>query len=193
MPSGGRKVEDPRPIRDKAYMSKSIRKLIVYLSEHGYDRSISSQILTSPTTKDFLSIISFLLTSIDPNFKFLGKFEDEIPSVLKLISYPTTVGRSALTAIGNPTSWPQLLAALSWLTDLLKVRLLHRHRGGLAPQCAMRAPWVTVSPCVALCVGTTCLARCGFAISLSPAMRLRPSRGYAWPCVAPCCGPAPLL
>jgi len=121
MPSGGRKVEDPRPIRDKAYMSKSIRKLIIYLSEHGYDRSISSQILTSPTTKDFLAIISFLLANVDANFKFIGKFEDEIPSVLKLVGYPTTVGRSALTAIGNPTSWPQLLAALSWLTDLLKV------------------------------------------------------------------------
>lgn len=142
MPSGGRKVEDPRPIRDKAYMSKSIRKLIVYLSEHGYDRSISSQILTSPTTKDFLSIISFLLASIDPNFKFLGKFEDEIPAVLKLISYPTTVGRSALTAIGNPTSWPQLLAALSWLTDLLKVR-----RRGLAPQRATRCPAPPHCPC----------------------------------------------
>mgnify|MGYP003684610931 CR=1 FL=1 len=135
MPAGGRKVEDPRPIRDKAYMSKSIRKLIVYLSEHGYDRSISSQILTSPTTKDFLSIISFLLASIDPNFKFVGKFEDEIPAMLKLISYPTTVGRSALTAIGNPTSWPQLLAVLSWLTDLLKVRARFISFPGTADAC----------------------------------------------------------
>jgi hypothetical protein len=170
MPSGGRKVEDPRPIRDKAYMSKSIRKLIVYLSEHGYDRSISSQILTSPTTKDFLSIISFLLASIDPNFKFLGKFEDEIPLVLKLISYPTTVGRSALTAIGNPTSWPQLLAALSWLTDLLKVR------------CCTA---LSARPCAAAYHAPRCAtalladAPCGFfAIHPSLALRLRPSH---WP------------
>uniref|UniRef100_A0A7S3W4X4 Kinetochore protein NDC80 n=1 Tax=Emiliania huxleyi TaxID=2903 RepID=A0A7S3W4X4_EMIHU len=120
MPQGARKVEDPRPLRDKAYMSKSIRKLIVYLSEHGYDRSISSQILTSPTTKDFLAIISFMFANIDPNFKFIGKFEDEIPGVLKLLAYPTSIGRSALTAVGNPTSWPQLLAVLSWLVDLLK-------------------------------------------------------------------------
>ena len=98
MPQGARKVEDPRPLRDKAYMSKSIRKLIVYLSEHGYDRSISSQILTSPTTKDFLAIISFMFANIDPNFKFIGKFEDEIPGVLKLLAYPTSIGRSALTA-----------------------------------------------------------------------------------------------
>ena len=50
-----------------------------------------------------------------------GKFEEEIPTILKLLGYPTTIGRSALTAIGNPMSWPQLLAALTWLTDVLMV------------------------------------------------------------------------
>ena len=117
---GGRKPKDPRNISDKSYMHRSIRKLIHYLAEHGYDRAISPQILTAPTTKDFVHILSFLLRSIDPNFKFAGKYEDELPGVLRSLGYPYNVSKSALQAVGSPHTWPHLLAALSWLVDLLK-------------------------------------------------------------------------
>jgi|TARA_B100000513_G_scaffold44013_1_gene16645 kinetochore protein NDC80 len=117
---GRSKPKDPRQISDKSYMHKSIRKLIHYLSEHGYDRAISPQILNAPTTKDFVHILSFLLRSLDPNFAFVGKYEDELPVILRTLGYPSNVSKSALSAVGSPHTWPHLLAALSWLVDLGK-------------------------------------------------------------------------
>lgn len=120
MPGGGRKQTDPRPVGNKAYTTESIMKLIIYLTEHGYDRAINKKILEAPTNKDFLSIVSFLLRAIDPNFEFKGKFEDELPNVLRLLGYPATVSKSALSAVSVPHRWPQLLAVLTWLVDLAK-------------------------------------------------------------------------
>lgn len=120
MAGGGTRAKDPRNISDKSFMRESIRKLIRYLSEHGYDRAISPQILTAPSTKDFVHILSFLLKSAVPNFKFGAKFEDEVPTVLKTLGYPYNISKGALTAVGSPHSWPHLLAALSWLVDLLR-------------------------------------------------------------------------
>ena len=123
MPSGNaRKPDDPRQIKDKSYMAKSSRKLILFLSEHGYDRAISPQILSAPTTKDFLSIITFQLSCLDPNFKFVNKYEDEIPAYMKLLGYPYTVSKSALSAVGSPHSWPHLLADITELVDPLTSR-----------------------------------------------------------------------
>lgn len=116
----GQRSKDPRQISDKGFMRDSIRKLIQYLSEHGYDRAISPQILTAPSTKDFVHILSFLLKSAVPNFKFGAKFEDEVPTVLKTLGYPYSISKGALAAVGSPHTWPHLLAALSWLVDLLR-------------------------------------------------------------------------
>lgn len=122
MAPGGRKPTDPRNISDKKFMHASIRKLIQYLAEHGYDKAISTQILTAPSTKDFVHILSFLLKSAIPNFKFGPKYEDDVPVVLKALGYPYTISKGALSAVGSPHTWPHLLAALSWLVDLLKVQ-----------------------------------------------------------------------
>ena len=121
MTGSGRSVADPRQLSDKAYMSRSIRKLIVYLTEHGYDRTISAQILHAPTGKDFLQICSFLIRSIDPNFQF-GRYEEEYPAVLRTLGYPSTISKASLAAVGTPLTWPRLLGSLTWLVDLLKVR-----------------------------------------------------------------------
>ena len=50
----------------------------------------------------------------------LPEFEDEVPAVLKLLGYPNNISRSALASVGAPHAWPPILAALSWLVDLLK-------------------------------------------------------------------------
>ena len=118
--ASGRKPADPRNISDKGFMRESIRKLIHYLSEHGYDRALSPQLLTAPSTKDFVHILSFLLKSAIPNFKFGAKFEDEVPTVLKTLGYPYTISKGHLSAVGSPHTWPHLLAALAWLVDLLR-------------------------------------------------------------------------
>lgn len=119
--AGGRKPNDPRNISDKKFKDAAIKKLIQYLAEHGYDRAISTQILTAPSAKEFVYILSFLLKNAIPNFKFGAKYEDDVPVVLKALGYPYTISKGALSAVGTPHTWPHLLAALSWLVDLLKV------------------------------------------------------------------------
>ena len=42
----GGKIQDPRPIGDKAYQNQNIRTLITYLTTHFYDRAISPKLLT---------------------------------------------------------------------------------------------------------------------------------------------------
>ena len=53
------------------------------------------------------------------NPKLLGKVEDDIPALYKRLRYPFQISKSALFAVGSPHTWPGLLAALSWLAELL--------------------------------------------------------------------------
>jgi len=101
-------------------MQQSIRKLIEYLMEHQYDCSISPKILNAPTNKDFVAILSFLLKSVIPNFKFGPKFEEEVPEVLRYLGYPFALRPGHLRSVGSQDAWPQALAALSWIVELLK-------------------------------------------------------------------------
>lgn len=110
---------DPRPVSDKAFVNQSIKKLVMYLTEHNFDRTITVANLTSPTTKTFTSILEFLLRSIDAPFTLEGKFEDEVPMIFKALGYPFTISKSSLYAVGSPHTWPSLLASLTWLVDLL--------------------------------------------------------------------------
>jgi kinetochore protein NDC80 len=96
-----------------------MKNLICYLTEHHYDQPISLKTLGSPSTKDFQSIFTFLLRRLDPNFQWTGKFEDEVPLILKRLRYPFTVSKSALYAVGSPHTWPTLLGCLTWLVELL--------------------------------------------------------------------------
>ena len=56
---------------------------------------------------------------VDPYMKIVGKMEDEVPAFFKRMRYPFAISKSALFAVGSPHTWPGLLAALVWLTDLL--------------------------------------------------------------------------
>lgn len=59
------------------------------------------------------------LVQVDPYMKIAGKMEDEVPAFFKRMRYPFAISKSALFAVGSPHTWPGLLAALVWLTDLL--------------------------------------------------------------------------
>eukprot|EP00850_Spirogloea_muscicola_P004085 SM000017S02825 [mRNA] locus=s17:521823:524911:+ [translate_table: standard] len=96
-----------------------IAALVAYLAAHGYDHAISAKLLTAPTSKEFLHVVQFLFKRVDPNIRFIGKPEDEIPVVFKRLGYPFTISKSALYSVGSPHTWPGLLAALSWVVELL--------------------------------------------------------------------------
>ncbi|KAK9842247.1 hypothetical protein WJX81_002558 [Elliptochloris bilobata] len=120
---GGPK-SDPRPVSDKAYQANCIRVLIAYLSTHGYDQPLAPKLLTSPMSKDVTSIVQFLMRQVDPNLaaKSMGKIEDDVPALFKRLRYPFGISKSALFAIGSPHTWPGLLAALTWLVELLNYK-----------------------------------------------------------------------
>lgn len=111
---------DPRNVSDKRFVPTSIRALIDYLTAHSYDHAISPKILTSPSGKDFNNIVQFLFRQIDPNLTCPGKFEDEVISIFKYMKYPYNISKNGLSAVGSPHSWPQLLASIMWVIELLE-------------------------------------------------------------------------
>ena len=120
-PGRSGQFQDPRVFKDPAFKRSAIEKVIRCLMEHGYDRAINPQVLHQPTQKDFVHWISFLFKIVVPNFEFTqgAKFEDEVPQIFKALGYPVNVTKSSLQTVGAQHSWPPLLGALAWLTDLI--------------------------------------------------------------------------
>ena len=111
--------QDPRPLNDKNFLNECIRTVIGYLSTHGFPAAVSPKTLASPTAKDFAIIVQFLMQKFDGNMKTFGKIEDEVTAFLKRLNYPFQISKSALFAVGSPHSWPGVLAALTWMVELL--------------------------------------------------------------------------
>jgi len=109
--------DDPRP-SDKAFFNQCLKKTIQYLTSHNYERQIATKILSSPTTKDFISIIQFLYRKIDASFT-INKLEEDVPNIFKSLKYPFQISKRSLASVGTPHTWPTLLAALTWLVELL--------------------------------------------------------------------------
>lgn len=114
-------VDDPRPLKDPQWRTGAIRRVIEFLVSNGYNATVSVKQLQAPSTKDFLQILQFLYTSLDPDFGFSSKWEDEVIAVFRKLRYPFTINKSYLSALGAPHAWPHLLGALSWLVELLDV------------------------------------------------------------------------
>ncbi|CAM6100680.1 unnamed protein product [Calypogeia fissa] len=109
---------ETRPIGDRAFQQDCIRSIVNYLIIHGYKNPVSQKVLQMPSSKDAVSIVQFLILQVDQNWEF-KKTEEDVPLFFKRLGYPVQISRSALYAAGSPVSWPSLLAALSWLTNLL--------------------------------------------------------------------------
>lgn len=43
----------------------------------------------------------------------------QVPQLYKRLKYPFQISKSNLTAVGSPHTWPSLLAALTWMVELL--------------------------------------------------------------------------
>lgn len=110
---------DPRNIGDKSFVACSLKILVDYLLQHGYDLPISNKILSRPAVKDFTNIVMFLFKQIDPFYVSIGKFEDEMPLLMRYLGYPYQINKSHITAVGSPHAWPSLLASIMWLVELL--------------------------------------------------------------------------
>lgn len=61
----------------------------------------------------------FLFKQVDPNYTCVGKLEDEIVSMFKTLGYPFPIAKSNISAVGSPHAWPNMLASIMWLIELL--------------------------------------------------------------------------
>ncbi|XP_040278781.1 kinetochore protein NDC80 homolog [Bufo bufo] len=119
---GSEKIKDPRPLHDKSFIQQCIRQLCEFLNEHGYSQTLTVKSLQGPSTKDFLKIFAFIYSFICPNYEIPNsKFEEEIPRVFKELGYPFVLSKSSMYTVGAPHTWPQIVAALVWLIDCVKM------------------------------------------------------------------------
>ncbi|KAJ3073609.1 kinetochore-associated Ndc80 complex subunit ndc80 [Podochytrium sp. JEL0797] len=114
-------TKDPRPLRDKSWQAQSIRSLIAFLVQAGYNQPVSPKTLQAPSMKDFTSIFKFLYAQLDPRYVFQKKFEEEVPVILRGLRYPfcDQISKSHLASVGSMHAWPSLLAMLTWMVELI--------------------------------------------------------------------------
>lgn len=115
------KSSDPRNVgqQNKAYTQLCAKAIFDYLETHGFESSFSIKNLTNPSTKDFKAVFTFLMREIDQGFDFGPTVEDEFRSIMKHFGYPVSIGKSCLTPVGSPHTWPIVLAAMHWLVEYL--------------------------------------------------------------------------
>ncbi|KAM5179602.1 kinetochore protein NDC80 homolog [Mantella aurantiaca] len=119
---GTEKIKDPRPLHDKSFIQQCIRQLCEFLNENGYSQTLTVKSLQGPSTKDFLKIFAFIYSFLCPNYEIPdSKFEEEIPRVFRDLGYPFPLSKSSMYTVGAPHTWPQIVAALVWLIDCVKL------------------------------------------------------------------------
>ncbi|NXB76443.1 NDC80 protein, partial [Donacobius atricapilla] len=119
---GTEKIKDPRPLHDKAFIQQCIKKLCEFLAENAYAHNVSMKSLQSPSVKDFLKIFTFIYRFLCPSYELPdSKFEEEVPKVFKDLGYPFALSKSSMYTVGAPHTWPQIVAALVWLIDCVKL------------------------------------------------------------------------
>jgi kinetochore protein NDC80 len=121
VPGEGQLSKDPRPIKEKPYIVACVQRLEQYLVDASYEKVLTQQQLMCPPSKDFFCMLEFLLRQIDMNFAFKDpkKPEEETPALFKALKYPFGMSSRSLHSVGTPHAWPNFLAALHWLVELL--------------------------------------------------------------------------
>jgi kinetochore protein NDC80 len=119
--TGGR-VQDTRDVQSKSFLNTGATIILKYLLEHGFSSvNLSSKKLISPSVKEFKSITEFLFKQVDPNFPVSEDViaDEDIITMFRQLGYPTPISKSNIVSAGTMHAWPHLMAALTWLIELL--------------------------------------------------------------------------
>lgn len=117
---------ETRPIKDRAYQAMMQRDVLDYLSQARCAiPNLSLKTLQTPTNREFHLIFQFLVNQYDEHYLFgkERKPEEEIILLLRDMRYPLadTISKTSLAAPGSSSSWPNLLAMLHWMVNVLQV------------------------------------------------------------------------
>ncbi|KAL2099905.1 hypothetical protein ACEWY4_004299 [Coilia grayii] len=119
---GPEKIKDHRPLHDKTFILQCIKQLCEFLSDNSFPGSITVKALQSPSTKEFLKIFEFIMRLLDPSFHMpTARIEEEVPRIFKDLGYPFAISKSSMYSVGAPHTWPQVLGALVWLMDTVRL------------------------------------------------------------------------
>lgn len=78
------------------------------------------EIFNGPQTKDFKNMFEFLAIHFDPNRRPRATLQEEVVGTMRQLGYPLSVSKASLQAVGTPHTWPNLLAVLTWMVELLE-------------------------------------------------------------------------
>lgn len=114
---------DPRPLRDKNYISLIQQEIYDFLSVNRFEvdtnHALTQKTLRQPTQRDFVVIFQFIYHKIDPFHRFAKSIDTEVFAALRTLGYPylDTLNRSQVASV-NAQNWPNILAMLYWLVKL---------------------------------------------------------------------------
>lgn len=108
-------VKDGRNLNDKAWQSRTIQEIIVFVQEYGYPKEMSPSDFPLSTT-EFKGVFEFLINFLIPGYEIgQQRLELALPGFLKKIGYPTQVSKSCFQTLGTKHSWPSVLGILDYL------------------------------------------------------------------------------
>ncbi|CAJ1963608.1 unnamed protein product [Sphenostylis stenocarpa] len=113
---GGRPTLDL--YKDRSFQQSVVSTINSFLSSHNFSVTFKT---TSPSAKDILETLKFLLSLLD--FPF-SKLEEDLPFLLKRLNYPFKLNKSILRSPAAPHQWPTFLALIHWLVQIAK---FHSH------------------------------------------------------------------
>ena len=109
---------DPRPVRDKKYVSFCLKEIKIFLNQNEYKSFKAHRIFFPLKIKDFFQVIYFLIRKLDKNFEIEAKPEENIPKILKIIGYPVSITKTTLMCTNSLPGSFVLLNCLYWMVEL---------------------------------------------------------------------------
>lgn len=106
---------------DKPFCQQVIKNLCVLLEELKFAKIVDpKKFYQNPASKDFVQMCQFLYSQIDAigASEWNKKNGEDVADLAKELRYPVPVAKSALKAVGAPTTWPQLIGLIDWLANL---------------------------------------------------------------------------
>ncbi|CAK8531207.1 unnamed protein product [Lathyrus sativus] len=105
------------PYKDRSYQQNATATINSFLASQNFNVSFKPS--SSPSAKDIHKTLIFLVGLLD--FK-INKIED-LPPLLKFMSYPHKLNKSVLKSPAAPHQWPSMLALIHWLVQSCQLNL----------------------------------------------------------------------
>ncbi|KAI9221769.1 HEC/Ndc80p family-domain-containing protein [Blastocladiella britannica] len=124
--AGGKNAapSDPRNIKTKAFMREATSRLHACFVQAG-EHSLPLKTLVSPTNRDWARMFTLLYLKLDPTYQFgHGNFADEVASIMRgQLRYPfeANISKSALGTANASNHWPNFVALMDWMRELLEL------------------------------------------------------------------------